>query len=96
MFIGNSANYKASVFLSAFDGYSSSGNNLFQINLHLSPIILNINQQTMDINAPSGNCWINYMSYTYIVMDITSFLINLRFQVYGNDYITSVNKIGIE
>lgn len=97
MFVGNSANYKASVFLSAFDGYANNGN-MFQINLKLSSIILNSNQHTMYINTPSvgGSNWIDYMSFTYIVFDITSFLTTPRYQEYGNAYITLINSIGID
>ncbi len=98
MFIGSSGNYKASVFLGAFDGYANNGFSYFQINLELSSIILNSNQQTMSIRTPSGsgNCWIDYLSFTYIVLDITSFLTTPRYQEYGRDYITTTNKIGID
>ena len=98
MFIGSSTNYKASVFLSALDGYANNGFSHLQINLELSSIILNSNQQTMNIRALSanGNCWIDYLSFTYIVLDITSFLTTPRYQEYGTDYITTTNKIGID
>jgi hypothetical protein len=63
--------------MSAFDGYPNLSSSDYFITLSVSPITLDTNQQSILIRTTVSCCfynWMNYLSYTYIMVDLTSFL----------------------
>lgn len=89
-FSGNTANYKTQIFLSAFDGYAYNNNvdSSYYILISLSPIVLNTNQQSINLyNLAGYYSWMNYLSYTYIMIDLTSFLHTPITQYHENTWI---------
>ncbi len=76
----NASNYKTDIFVTDFDGYPTNGSTSFGFDSVLKPISLNTNLHGLYLFALTGPYLSNYsfvnrMRFTYVLVDITSFLL---------------------
>ncbi len=93
------SNYKTQVFLSAFDGYQiiNTASLDYYVSLSLPPIILNSNQHSINLNTASGYySYMNSLSYTYIMVDLTSFLYTPVTQYHDVTWLPTTIKINLD
>lgn len=99
IFSDKTSNYLTQIFLSAFDGYSinNAANLDYYISIRQTPIILNTNQHSINLLTATGfYSYMNYLSYTYIMIDLTSFLYTPITQIHDGTWITAnTNPISI-
>jgi hypothetical protein len=99
-FRGGSSNYKSEVFISDFDGYPINGSTGLGFTIQFQTIILNTDIHRGYYMAVAGPyaanfTYLNRISCTYVLIDLTSFIITPITQGHINAWLSVVNVVYI-